>query len=155
MNGSPSKSPSALFLANGSPPSSVQVSQSSPRPSILERNRDLLKRGTVLVDPDDPGEAIRTLFYLEHTIHDGRTDKVGNRGVVSQQLQFVETDSRGVTRNAGYAPCLDYRPVTTEERTCLTATLESQAWLKGDLESIVVGYAIADLVPKHLEEVRK
>ena len=121
---------------------------------ILARNRDLLKRGTVLVD-HDPGEAIRTLFYLEHTIHDGRTDKVGNRGVVSQQLQFVETDSRGVTRNAGYAPYLDYRPVTTEERTCLTATLESQAWLKGDLESIVVGYAIADLVPRHLDEVRK
>ena len=71
---------------------------------ILERNRDLLKRGTVLVDPDDSGETVRTLFYLEHTIQDGRTDKAGNRGVVSRQLQFVETDSSGVTRNAGYTP---------------------------------------------------
>jgi hypothetical protein len=114
-----------------------------------------LKRGTVLVDPDDSGETVRTLFYLEHTIHDGRTDKAGNRGIVSRQLQFVETDSSGVTRNAGYAPYLDYRPTTPEERTCLTATLESQSWLKGDLESMVVGYAIADLVPKHLDEVRK
>jgi hypothetical protein len=33
--------------------------------------------------------------------------------------------------------------------------LESQAWLKGDLESVVVGHAIADLVPVHLDEVRK
>lgn len=33
--------------------------------------------------------------------------------------------------------------------------LESQAWLKGDLESVVVGHAIADLVPKHLDEVRE
>jgi hypothetical protein len=71
---------------------------------ILERNRDLLKRGTVLVDPDDSGDAVRTLYYLERTIHDGRTDKVGNRRVVSRQLQFVEPDSSGVTRNAGYAP---------------------------------------------------
>src|ERR1022692_721220 len=121
---------------------------------ILERNRDLLKRGTVLVDPDDPGEAVRALFYLEHTIQDGRTDKAGNRRVVSRQLQFVETDATGSTRNAGYAPYLDYRPATPEERTGLAATLESQAWLKGDLESVVVGHAIANLVPVHLDEVR-
>ena len=113
-----------------------------------------MKRGTVLVDPDDPGEAVRALFYLEHTIQDGRTDKAGNRRVVSRQLQFVETDATGSTRNAGYAPYLDYRPATPEERTSLAATLESQAWLKGDLESVVVGHAIANLVPVHLDEVR-
>jgi len=106
------------------------------------------------MDPDDAGEAIRALFYLEHTIQDGRTDKSGNRRVASRQLQFVETDSGGSTRNAGYAPYLDYRAVTPEERSCLTATLESQDWLKTDLESVVVSHAIANLVPKHLEEVR-
>jgi hypothetical protein len=51
---------------------------------ILERNRDLLKRGTVLVDPDDAGQDIRALFYLEHTIQDGRTDKTGNHRTVFQ-----------------------------------------------------------------------
>ncbi len=121
---------------------------------ILERNRDLLKRGTVLVDPDDSGEAVRALFYLEHTIQDGRTDKAGNRRVVSRQLQFVETDATGSTRNAGYAPYLDYRPATPEERTSLAGTLESEVWLHGDLESVVVGHAIANLVPVHLGEVR-
>ena len=80
---------------------------------ILERNRDLLKRGTVLVDPDDPGQEIRALFYLEHTIQDGRIDKAGNRRAVSRQLQFIETDSTGTMKNAGYAPYLDYRPATT------------------------------------------
>jgi hypothetical protein len=114
-----------------------------------------LKRGTVLVDPDDPGESVRALFYLEHTIQDGRLNKFGNRRVVSRQLQFVETDAAGSTRNAGYAPYLDYRPATPEERNGLAATLESQAWLKGDLESVVVGHAIANLVPVHLDEVRK
>jgi len=119
------------------------------------QNRDLLKRGTVLVDPSDPGDAVRALFYLEHPIQDGRTDKAGNRRVVSRQLQFVETDATGSTRNAGYAPYLDYRPATHEEGASLAATFESQAWLKSDLESVVVGHAIANLVPIHLDEVRK
>ena len=57
MSGSPSKSRSARFPANRWRLSYVLGSLFSPRPSIsiLERNRDLLKRGTVLVDPDDPG----------------------------------------------------------------------------------------------------
>jgi len=116
MNGSPSKvplrgsgQPLATFVCPGQPLLGATIDL------ILERNRDLLKRGTVLVDPDDPGEAVRALFYLEHTIQDGRTDKAGNRRVVSRQLQFVETDSTGSTRNAGYAPYLDYRAATPEE----------------------------------------
>jgi superfamily II DNA or RNA helicase len=141
--------PLATFVCPGQPLLGATIDL------ILERNRDLLKRGTVLVDPDDPGDAVRALFYLEHTIQDGRTDKAGNRRVVSRQLQFVETDSAGSTRNAGYAPYLDYRPVTPEEHASLAATLDSQAWLKGDLESVVVGHAIANLVPMHLGEVRK
>jgi SNF2 family DNA or RNA helicase len=140
--------PLATFVCPGQPLLGATIDL------ILERNRDLLKRGTVLVDPDDPGEALRALLYLEHTIQDGRTDKAGNRRVVSRQLQFVETDPTGSTRNAGYAPYLDYRPATPEERTSLVATLESQAWMKGDLESVVVGHAIANLVPVHLGEVR-
>lgn len=35
---------------------------------VLEQNRDLLKQGTMLVDPDDNGEELRVLFYLEHSI---------------------------------------------------------------------------------------
>ncbi|HZV06926.1 MAG TPA: helicase-related protein [Gemmataceae bacterium] len=141
--------PLATFVCPGQPLLGATIDL------ILERNRDLLKRGAVLVDPDDPGEGVRVLFYLEHAIQDGRTDKAGNRRVVSRQLQFVETDTGGSTRNAGYAPYLDYRPATDEERTSLTATLESQAWLKGDLETVVVGHAIANLVPAHLGEVRQ
>ena len=121
---------------------------------VLERNRDLLRRGTLLIDPDDSGDSVRALFYLEHAIQDGRMDNTGNRRIISRQLQFVEVDAAGATRNAGYAPYLDYRPATTEERAMLAPTLESQAWLKGDLESAIVGHAIADLVPSHLQEVR-
>ena len=121
---------------------------------ILERNRDLLKRGTVLVDPSEPGEAVRVLFYLEHAIQDGRTDRAGNRRVVSRQLQFIEMDPSGATRSAGYAPYLDYRAASSDELAALSSTLESECWLKENLESAVVGHAIAALVPGHLDEVR-
>jgi superfamily II DNA or RNA helicase len=140
--------PLATFVCPGQPLLAATIDL------ILERNRDLLKRGTVLIDPNDLGESIRALFYLEHTIQDGRTDKAGNRRVVSRQMQFIETDSTGVTRHAGYAPYLDYRATKPEELTALRATLDSQAWLKSDLEWVIVGHAIATLVPKHLEEVR-
>jgi hypothetical protein len=63
-------------------------------------------------------------------------------------------DSAGATRNAGYAPYLDYRPASPEELAVLSPKLESETWLNGDLESAAVGHAIASLVPKHLEEVR-
>src|SRR5581483_11326515 len=53
---------------------------------VLQRYRDLLKNGAILVDPDDDGDAPRVLLYLEHAIQDARTDRAGNRRVVSRQL---------------------------------------------------------------------
>jgi superfamily II DNA or RNA helicase len=141
--------PLATFVCPGQPLLAATIDL------ILERNRDLLKRGAVLIDSNDFGEDVRALFYLEHTIQDGRSDKAGNRRVVSRQLQFVETDASGATKNAGYAPYLDYRPAKPDETASLTPHLASEAWLQTDLESVIVGYAIADLVPKHLEEVKR
>src|SRR5436853_7909377 len=71
---------------------------------VLERYRDLLKRGAELVDPNDPGEEPRSLVYLEHAIQDARTDRSGNRRVVSRQMQFVELNATGTTHMAGCAP---------------------------------------------------
>jgi Superfamily II DNA and RNA helicases len=42
---------------------------------ILERHRDLLRRGAILVDESDPGEDVRALVYLEHAIQDARTER--------------------------------------------------------------------------------
>lgn len=120
---------------------------------ILERYRNLLKQGAVFLNESDPGEEIRSLFYLEHSVADARTDKHGNRRVVSRQIQFVEIDKEGNTRNAGYAPYLDYRPLTDEERTLIGPELE-QAWLHGDLESQASSYAISHLVPRHFKGVK-
>ncbi len=52
----------------------------------LERNRDLLKRGTVLVDERDLGTSPRVLFYLEHAIQDAGQTRSGDRRVVSKRM---------------------------------------------------------------------
>jgi superfamily II DNA or RNA helicase len=121
---------------------------------ILERYRDLLKRGAVLVDESDPGEEPRALLYLEHAIQDARTDRTGNRRIVSRQMQFVELGPAGDPRMAGYAPYLDYRPLTERERSLVAPVLDTLG-LRAELESRAQGYAIATLVPQHLAEVKQ
>ncbi len=121
---------------------------------VLERYRDLLKRGAILLDPSDVSVDIRILSYLEHTIQDARIDRSGNRRVISRQLQFVELDSYGQARTAGYAPYLDYRPLADDECALVTPLLD-QAWLQGDIEGQALAYAVDTLVPGHLAEVRQ
>jgi hypothetical protein len=65
----------------------------------------------------------------------------------------VEIDGSGNVRNAGYAPYLDYRPITPEEKA-LTAPLLEPDWLKNDLETKVLEYAVQSLVPQHFSEVK-
>ena len=84
---------------------------------ILEQHRDLLKQGTMLVDPNDSSEDVRVLFYLEHSIQDASIDNAtGKRRVISRRMQFVELDGQDTMHAAGYAPFLDYRPLTEEEQ---------------------------------------
>ena len=120
---------------------------------IQERYRDLFKRGAVLVDPDDPGDDLRVLYYLEHSITDGRLDANGQRRVSSRQVHFIETDREGAVHASGSAPYLDYRPIADDERPLIAKILEDP-WLRGDLEAEAVGHAVAQLVPSHLDEVR-
>jgi len=121
---------------------------------IMERYRALLKRGAVLIAPDETHvDSVRALCYLEHSIQDARTDRFGSRRMVSRRMQFVEIDEKGAPHNAGYAPYLDYRPVTDEERAMLAPVLAAD-WLKADLERQAVNYAVSNLVPDHLAEIR-
>jgi len=121
---------------------------------VLQPQRHLLSQGATLIDPSDMGEEIRLLFYLEHTIQDASVDTTGKRREVSRQLQFVELDASGTIRPAGHAPFLDYQALQEEEQSLMTE-LRNQPWLKGDLEEQVRSYAIMNLVPRHLDEVRK
>ncbi len=120
---------------------------------ILERHRDLIKQGSILIDESDLGEAVRVLVYLEHSIQDARTDRSGNRRVVSRQIQFAEVTETGNVYPAGYAPYLDYRPPTQSE-VLLIQQMEQPGWIANEIESRALGYAVQHLVPAHLQEVK-
>ena len=120
---------------------------------ILERHRDLLKQGAVLIDEQDFSEDVRVIMYLEHSIQDAKLQPDNSRRVVSRQLQFVSIDQQGTVRNAGYAPYLDCRGATVEELNLIQPVFE-QPWLATGLEQRAIGYAISELVPRHFQEVK-
>ena len=121
----------------------------------LERHRDLLKRGAVLVDERDAGTTPRVLFSIEHTIQDGSLLRTGDRRVISKRVLYVEFGADGEPRHLHYAPYLDYRPLAAAEPG-VDALLERPecAWIDGDLEQKAQAYAVAHVVPEHLREVR-
>ncbi len=134
----------------------------------LERHRDVLKRGTVLVDERDFGLMPRVLFYLEHAIQDAGTNRDGHRRVISKRMMYVEMDATGGIHHLHYAPYLDFRPLHSPTQpltggenqaggepdiATLLACPECQ-WITGDLEKMVQSYAITHVVPEHLAEVK-
>ena len=121
---------------------------------ILEQHRDLLKQGAILIDENDPSDQVRALVFLEHSIQDAHTDHSGQRRIVSRRLQFVELDGAGNARTAGYAPYLDYRPLTADEQL-LIPKIHEPDWMKLDFETKVQHYAVTVLVPDHFAEVQK
>ena len=139
--------PVAAYLCPGHPLLDATVDL------MLERYRDLMKRGAVLVNDDDDGEDVRALFYLEHAVQDGRTTRGGQQQVISQRLQFIEIGVAGHSRDGGPAPYLDYRPISEEEKALAGAELRAD-WLTGDIEGEVMAHAITNLVPAHVEEVK-
>ncbi|MGE3636759.1 MAG: DUF3883 domain-containing protein, partial [Sandaracinaceae bacterium] len=140
--------PRALLVCPGSPllDSTIDL--------VLEQNRGLLKQGAILIDEQDDGTRPRMLFYLEHDVQDGRRLPRGEFQVISRRLQFIEVDEAGSFRDAGMAPYLDYRGVSDAERSALAAVVESE-WLKEDWEHHVMGFALRELVPGHVAEVRR
>jgi SNF2 family DNA or RNA helicase len=121
----------------------------------LERHRDLLKRGTVLVDERDAGSQPRMLFFLEHSIQDANLTRSGERRVISKRMLYVELAADGAMRHIQYAPYLDYRPLAEGEPgvDAILARPEC-AWISRDVEQKALGHAVAHVVPEHLAEVR-
>jgi len=121
----------------------------------LERQRDLLRRGTVLVDEGDPGTTPRVLFFLEHAIHDATPARGGEPRTISKRMLYVELTRDGAARHLQYAPYLDYRPLAPEEPQigAILAHPES-GWVTRALEDAALGHAVRRVVPEHLAEVR-
>ena len=145
----PPGNPPAVFLCPGHPLLDAVIDLT------VERHRDLLKRGTVLVDDRDPGTAPRVLFYLEHAIQDESRTRSGDRRVVSKRLLYVEMAEAEPPRHLHYAPYLDYRPLA-EDEPGIDAILERPecAWVTGDLEGEAQEHAVIHVVPEHVQEIK-
>jgi len=146
---SPQSQPLAAFVCPGHPLLDSVIDLT------LERHRDLLKRGTVLVDESDSGTQPHLLCYLEHSIQDGSITRSGERRIISKRMLYVETDANGATNHIHYAPYLDYRPLTETEPNIESILIRPEcSWITRDLEQKAQSYAVARVVPEHLKEVR-
>jgi len=121
---------------------------------VLEQYRELLKQGAIWVDPNDEGTEPRVLLFLESSIQDGFSVSGGQRRVVNRQACFLEITKAGVCRRSGLAPHLDLKPLPAELLPFVQPLL-AEAWLTSDLETRGMEFAIQNLVPEQLGEVRK
>lgn len=146
---SPQGIPMAAFICPGHPLLDATLD------IILERHRDLLRRGTILVAEQDDGDQPRLLFYLEHAIQDASLTRTGNRRIISKRMLYVEMDRSETVRHLRYAPYLDYKPIDTDEIDIADLlSLSECGWIHEDLEKKAQAYAIANVVPEHLDEVK-
>lgn len=121
----------------------------------LEKHSALLKRGTMLVDETDTGTSPRLFFYLEHAIQDASQTRSGERHVISKRVLYIEMDAQNQTWHIHYAPYLDYRPLAQNEPAPAAILARPEcSWITKELETIAQTYAVTQVVPEHLEEVR-
>ncbi|MBI4322288.1 MAG: DUF3883 domain-containing protein [Chloroflexi bacterium] len=113
---------------------------------LLEQHANLLRQGTVLLDPADDGEEPHLLFLLTHEV------KSGDGQLLSKRLQFVRVAPDGSSAFAGWAPHLDLEPVGAADRALLRDVL-SASWISVDQEQRALALAAATLVPEHYQEV--
>ena len=138
----------AEFICPGHPLLDVIVSL------ILERERDVLKRGAILVDDKNINCQPRVLFYLQQEILDATKSRDANQRAVSREIHYLELDRSFQVIAVGHAPYLDYRPACRDEQVKLLG-MPDLDFLNGDLlEDYAVEHAVEHLVPPHLERVR-
>src|ERR1700730_1350859 len=113
---------------------------------VLEQHANLLRQGTILVDPADEGDQPFLLFLLTHEI------KSGDGRVISKRLQFVRVLPDGSATFAGWAPHLDLEPLASTDHPLLTETL-TKPWLTSGLEQRALALAASTLVPEHFSEI--
>ncbi len=122
---------------------------------VLEQNADVMKRGSILIDENDPSDKPRLLFYIEDSFQDGKKVSATEFRVINRTMQFVELDEAGHSRQAGYAPYLDYRPANDAETQAIQDYVKTQSWLMDGVEDRALSYAMQHIVPVHLKELRE
>ncbi len=113
---------------------------------LLEQHANLLRQGTVLIDPADDGLDPWLMFLVTHEV------KSGDGQVLSKRLQFVRVSPDGSTSFAGWAPHLDLEPLAESERPLIKEVLNAD-WIRADQEQRAIALAATTLVPAHFQEV--
>lgn len=140
--------PSAAYICPGHPLLDAVID------IVLERNGNVLRQGSVLVDDGDLSKDIRLLVCFEHSVMDAKMLDGGGQRVISRIMQFVEMDKAGQMSSAGYAPYLDYRPLADEEET-IAERLPMLKWTRLDIDEKVSSFAVNNLVRRHLQEKKE
>jgi superfamily II DNA or RNA helicase len=139
----PVDKPGAVFAAMLHPGHPLMLAVSDV---LLEQHGNLLRQGTILVDPTDEGDTAHLLFLLSHEI------KSGNDQVLSKRLQFVAVAPDGSATFAGWAPHLDLEALPESDRPLLGGLLGAP-WICADQEQRALALAASTLVPEHFREV--
>ncbi|KQU25481.1 RNA helicase [Methylobacterium sp. Leaf94] len=113
---------------------------------IMQQHTNLLRQGSILVDPSDEGLDPALLYLLTHEI------KSGDNTVLSKRLQFVRVGPNGQASFAGWAPHLDLEPLPETDRSSLKDVLDA-LWLSSGQEARALSLAATTLVPEHYGEV--
>jgi SNF2 family DNA or RNA helicase len=120
---------------------------------VLSSHRSLLKRGAVLLDPNNDDTEPKVLFILDHSVRETTAPRDGAPPQdISHRLQFVEMTAQGQATPAPFARHLDLVPMTGEQIALVSDVLEA-TWLSTDLETSAMAYAVEHLVPSHTQEV--
>ena len=119
---------------------------------VLSSHRSLLKRGAVLVDPNDDSTQPRVLFMLDHTVRETTAPSGSSPRDVSRRLQFVEMGAAGQPTPAPFARHLDLVPITPAEATQVANVLGAD-WVTHHIEARALAYAVEHLVPEHTQEI--
>lgn len=115
---------------------------------------DALSQGSTLIDEGDWGEDPRLLVCLETEIRDGSATREGVGRTASRSVEFVELMPDGSACPAGFAPYLDYRAPSDAETLVIRQFIESEDWLQGDIEESVMRFALEQIVPTKLDQIR-
>ena len=140
--------PDADLLAPGHPLLDVVVDLT------LERHRDQIRRGAVLVDDADHGTVPRVMVMLEHEVADARPSAAAPHTVVSRRFEFVELPAVGEPSVSSHARYLDYRPALDAEKDAVGHLLAQQQAHGRAAETLGMDHAINVSAPEHLAAVR-
>ena len=122
---------------------------------ILEKHRELLRQGSVFVDPNDDGTTPRLMLCLESAISEGPTSRHGRRSTDRLQTASIRRTRRGWSdASCGLRSVSRLSADASDDQRSAASSLLDAPWLSNDVERRAVGFAVGKLVPDHLREVR-